>query len=80
MRIYKVSWCASLSFKEALLHLSKNFIKLAFIFPFITHFYFSLSTEKFLCGQGEKITPADKDNLKGIFGENGSIIEKKGAS
>ena len=46
----------------------------------MTHFYFSLSTEKFLCGQGEKIPPAAKDNLTGIFGENGSIIEKKGPS
>ena len=27
-------------------------------------------------GQGEKITPADKDNLKSIWG-NESVIEKK---
>ena len=31
-----------------------------FIFP-CTHFYFSLPTEKFLRGQGEKYTWAEKD-------------------
>ena len=45
-------------------------------FPFITHFYFSLSTVKFLRGQEEKI-PRQIGIIKRVFGGNGSIIEKK---
>ena len=47
-----------------------------FHFPFLTHFYFSLPTEKFLRGQGEKNTPAERENLKSILG-NESVIEKE---
>ena len=36
-----------------------------------THFYFSLPTEKFMRGQGEKNTPAEKGNYKSILGEMG---------
>ena len=44
-----------------------------------THFYFSLPTEKFMRGQGEKNTPAEKGNYKSILGEMG-VSSKKGAS
>ena len=35
------------------------------------YFYFSLPTEKFMRGQGEKNTPAEKGNYKSILGEMG---------
>ena len=38
---------------------------ICFIHP-CTHFYFSLPTEKFLRGQGEKYTQAEKENYKSI--------------
>ena len=62
MRIYKVSWCASLSFKEALLHLSKNFIKLAFIFSVHHPLLFFPVHGKILAWAGRKNTQTDRDN------------------
>ena len=58
MRIYKVSWCASLSFKEALLHLSKNFIKLAFIFSVPDPLLFFPVHGKILVWAGRKNYPS----------------------
>ena len=41
-----------------------------------THFYFSLPTEKFLRGQGEKNTRAEKDIWKSILGEMEVSLKK----
>ena len=56
--------------------MSKIFNKLGFIFSVPDPLLFFPAHGKILAWQGEKITQADKDNLKSIWG-NESVIENE---